>query len=165
MWWFVAILAAAQPDVVDRVVAVVAGEPILASDVRLEAALETVDLDAAPFFRLGDAEGRVMATAMIRNAASRLVLIEPDGDAVRNRLEAIRGQFSEHAKWSTWLQRTGVDEEGLIAALRRRILVERFLERDVAQANLEPEAYAIAVTSLLEELALRIPARRVPAFP
>ncbi len=164
MWWFLAI-AAAQADVVDRVVAVIAGEPILASDVRLEAALEAVDLEAAPFFRLGDAEGRVMATAMIRTAASRLVLIEPDSDAVRTRLESIRGQFSEHSAWSTWLQRTGVDEEGLIAALRRRILVERFLERDVAPAHLEPEPYAIAVGSLLEELALRTPARRVPAIP
>ncbi len=165
MAWLVAVgLAAAAP--VDRVIAVVGDqsqEVVTASDLALEAALPP-GTEAAPFWRAdhGDALERLVDATLIRIAAADVALYQPPPDAVRARAEEVRASFPSDAAWQAFLDRWGLDAVELAAVLRRRMVVERFLARNLKADPADADAWLGEMHATLAALALRIPVRMVP---
>ncbi len=163
-WLLAAGLAAAAP--VDRVIAVIGDqsqEVVTASDVALEAALPP-GTEAAPFWNPahGDALERLVDATLIRIAAADVGLYQPPQDAVRARVEEVHASFPSDAAWQAFLDRWGLDEAELGAVLRRRLVVERFLARNLKADPADTDAWLAEMHTTLAALALRIPVRMVP---
>jgi hypothetical protein len=156
----------AMAQVVDRVVAVVGDrgdQLVTASDIALEEALAPLDSTELPFWnqRHGDALERLEDAAMVRVAASDVALYQPAPDAVRQRVAAIRDRFPNEAAWQAWLDRWGLDEDGLAAVLKRRMVVEKFLLRNLSRSPLDEAAWLAEMHEQLAALETRIPIRRI----
>lgn len=158
------LLLPARAGVVDRVVAVVGDQVVLASEIRLEDELAHLDASPLPFWDpdRGTALERLLDAAAIRRSASALDLYEPPDEAVRDRLEALRGRFASRADWEEFLARWGLDEPGLLAVLRRRMIVERYLLRNLQLRPDEREAWLQAAEQLLMRLRARYEVRPIP---
>lgn len=158
------LLPTARADVVDRVVAVVGDQVLLASEVRLEGELARLDESPLPFWDpdRGTALQRLLDAAAIRRSASDLDLYEPHDEAVRDRLEALRSRFPRRADWEEFLARWGLDEPGLLAILRRRMIVERYLLRNLQIRPDDREAWLQAAEQLLARLRARYEVRAIP---
>ncbi len=157
-------LSPARAEVFDRVVAQIQQQLVLASEVHLEAALEERDRDALPFWtaRHADATGRLVDASVVRVAAGDIGLYQPEEAEVAARLEAVRGTFVDRTEWESFLSQHGLDEAALGRVLRRRLMVERFLRRNVT-ADLADEAkWLEECQGLLVQLRGRIRIRQVP---
>jgi hypothetical protein len=147
MW--AALLARAQ--VVDRVVAVVQGQPLLASEVALEADLARLDPSPLPQWRAGrDPESLAVDALVLRLAAADIGLYQPSQEAVVERVGALREALGP--QWTVFLARHGLDEDRIGPAVRRRMVVERFLARNLPTDPADAEAwlaeYDLALTAL-----------------
>src|SRR5687767_4098855 len=113
-WGMVLLVLArlASAEVVDRVVVVVDDTPILASEVRLAAALEQVDPSPIPFWTASGADTteRLVDATIVRTFAADVSLYQPSRDQVTVRLEALRGAFPTPAAYGAFLDATGLDE-------------------------------------------------------
>lgn len=154
----------ARAEVVDRVVAVVGDQLVLASEIRFEEELSGLDESPLPFWdpRRGTALQRLLDAAAIRASASDLDLYEPPDEAVRDRLETLRGRFATRADWEDFLRRWGLDEPDLLVQLRRRMIVERYLFRNLQLRPDDREAWLGAADRLLERLRARYDVRMIP---
>lgn len=156
--------ALAGAEVIDRVVVVVGDQLVLASDIRLEAELSFLDESPLPFWDPGhdDPLHRLVDAAVIRSSAGELALYEPPADAVRQRLEALRLKFRDRASWEEFLGRWGLDEPALLGVLRRRMVVERFLFRNLQLPPDDRVAWLAAADQLLTQLRERYRVREIP---
>jgi hypothetical protein len=159
-WWLWAVAAHAQ--VVDRLVAVVGGATVVtASDVELEVALAPLDASELPFWRHGDAAERLVDAALLRTAAADIALYQPTADAIRARTDAIHARFASDADWTRFRNRWGLDDAALAVVVRRRMVVERFLQRNLKADPAAEEAWLGEAHALLAGLEGRIPVRRI----
>ena len=123
-------IAAAPPQLVDRVVAMVDQDPILLSDV--ERAIQLGLIDAQP----GETE-----KALRRRALDQLVEQRLRGGEVERfgfqdvpvteldaQLAAVRGRFADEAAFAAQLSSAGIDEAGLRQMLARQLLVLLYVE-------------------------------------
>jgi hypothetical protein len=149
MWWFVA--AALSAEVVERVVAVVDGTPVLAGDVQLERALDELDVAAPPWWspREPDPMVRVIESLVVRARAERVPLYQPDRRWVLARYEAMRGAYGSAAAWADQLARLGRRDDELMLALRRRLIVEAWLRQQV-DARVSAEDWVTRADALLD---------------
>lgn len=145
---------AAPPTLVDRVVADVDGQLILLSEVAQEAILTEVDVDGTPFWDPNwlVPEQRLVSAAIVRNIAADVRLYEPSRQDVERRLEAIRGRFPRRRAWQAFLDRLSVDEARLAVLLRRRMVVDRYLRRNLLADPADPVAFQAVAAAHLEEL-------------
>jgi hypothetical protein len=157
----------ARASIVDRVVAVVDTELVLDSDIQLGSELSRRDPSPVPFWRRGPAragaEQRQVDAAILRAAAGDVALYEPDAEAIRARLEALRATFESRADWTAFLTRWGLDETTMAGVLRRRMVVEAYLQRNLQSDPASDATWNAECTVLLEDLKPRIRVRRVPA--
>lgn len=154
----------AHGQVVDRIVAVIDDKLVLASEVALESALAPRDASPVPFWRANSSspDDRLVAAALIQRAAGDLALYQPDDIAVRARLDALRLGFDDIDAWRAFLQRHGLDEDGLLVMLRRRLVVERYLTRNIVASTDNEEVWLASMATLLDKLVSRARVRRVP---
>lgn len=164
----VALLAAllalpARAEVVDRVLYVVEDQVVLLSDVELDRVIDPLDASTSPFWtRPGvDAERRVVDAAILRELAGDVSLYQPSDEAVRERVEAVRRQFPDAVRWTAFLDGWGLSEESLGAAIRRRMVVERYLARTLRADPADPRAFQAACDALLDEARPRVRIRYV----
>lgn len=157
----------AGAEVVDRVVAVVGQQVVLASDIRFEEEIAHLDQSPLPFWDAGRVTPlrRLLEAAVIRSSAGDLALYAPPDEAVRDRLEVLRGRFVSRADWEEFQRRWGLDEAGLLSVLRRRMVVERYLFRNLQLSPDDREAWLEAADLLLERLRLRYDVRMIPERP
>lgn len=155
--------APAGAVVVDRVVATVEAQLVLASEVEFEAVLVTLDASPSPFFdpTRGDPLERLVEAAVVREMAGDVAIYQPSDDEVAARVEAIRAKFAERAAWQAFLARWGHDEESLGALLRRRMVVERYLARNVQAKPDTAEAWWRGCRDLLDNVRPRYRIRYV----
>jgi len=149
VWLLLPTLAVvAQADSVDRVVAVVAGELVLQSDVAMDALLDPVDKSPSPYWANtpADRATRLADAALLRHRAGDLAIYQPSRDDVAKRLAAIE---AAHPDLNDQVKRLGYDRSMLENALKRRMIVERFLERDLVVQRTGPDAWQDALTALL----------------
>ena len=157
----------AEASVVDRVVAVVDTQVVLASDIELGSELSRIDPSPVPYWTrgpaVGGAEQRQIDAAILRAAAGDVALYEPEQDAIRARMEALRGRFESRADWTAFLARWGLDESTMAGVLKRRMVVEAYLQRNLQSSPSAAPTWNAECTALLEELRPRVRVRRVPA--
>ncbi len=153
---------AAQAQVVDRLAAVVGGATVVTtSDVEIEASLASLDPAELPFWRHGDPEERLVDAALVRLAAADVSLYQPTPDAVRARVAAIRASFATAADGDAWIARWGLDDAALAVLVRRRMVVERYLLRNLTVSPTNETAWLAEMHDLVSQLESRIPVRRV----
>lgn len=149
MWSLLPTLAiVAQADSVDRVVAIVAGELVLQSDVAIDALLDPFDTAPSAFWTAPpvDRAARLADAALLRHRAGDLAIYQPSRDDVARRLAAIE---AAHPNLDAQVQRLGYDRTMLENALKRRMIVDRLLERDLVVQRTGPNAWQDALTALL----------------
>lgn len=152
-----------RAETVDRVLWVVESQLVLASDVHLDRVLTSLDASPSAFWDLPRerADQRAVQAAMIRGLAGDVALYEPSEEEVRARVEAIRMRFRDRTAWQSFLAGWGLDEDSLATALRRRMVVERYLARNINADPSDTEAWAAAVHELLGEVRDRLRIREV----
>lgn len=165
VWWFpLGIALASPPTLVDRVVADVDGELVLLSDVDREAILAAVDPGGTPFWKPGwlPPQERLIDAAIVRAIARDVRLYEPTRNEVTLRLEGVRAQFPSRREWRAFLDRLALDEARLEVILRRRLVVDRYLRRNLLADPDDPRAFESAAAKHLTELRAVTRIRRVP---
>ncbi len=157
-------LTSARAEVVDRVLYVVEDQVVLQSDVDLEGAVAPHDPSPSLFWRRPgvEAEQRTVDAAILRELAGDVALYQPPDAEVRERVEAMRLAFADRAAWSAFLEEWGLDEEGLRALVRRRMIVERYLARTLRADPADRAAWWVACNALLTEVRPRMRIRYVP---
>lgn len=165
LWAFLSSLVVASPvTLVDRVVADVEGELVLMSDVAREALLAEMDPGGTPFWDPAwrTPEDRLIDAAIVRAIAAAVRLYEPSRQDVQRRVEAIRAQFADRRAWRTFLDQIAADESRLEVIVRRRLVVDRYLSRNLLVAESDRKAFQSAAALHLEQLRQAMRVRRIP---
>ncbi len=122
-------MTSARAEIIDRILAVVGGEPVTLSDVVAANRLGLVPPPA------GDAD-RVQATlsALIERQlqlaeVNRYVPPEPPAFAIDARVAAVRARFADDAAFATALTETGVTQDQLRARTRDMLRIESYLQQ------------------------------------
>lgn len=124
-------------QVIDRVLAVVAGQPITLSDVR-----GAITFGLAPGVPAGeDVEQSVLNSLIDRQLqlleVNRYLPPEPTGAEMDARLAAIRARFQSEAAFQAALTETGLSPDLLRALVRDNIRIENYLSQRFGM-GLEP---------------------------
>jgi hypothetical protein len=120
--------AARAEEVIDRVLAVVAGDLIMQSDVRAARELGLVspndssDPDRAVLSQLID-------RALILDEVERYAPPEPSTDAIERAFRAVRGRFRADEAFNAALARVGFDEKQLRSVLRQNLRIRAYLDQ------------------------------------
>jgi hypothetical protein len=129
-WAFATGMLAVSPwargqEVIDRIVAVAAGDLITLSDVRAARELGTVDPGAAT-----DAEvrSRLIDRALMLDEVERYAPPDPRPEAVDAALAAVRRRFESAAGLERALARAGLDEVQLREMLRQDLRIRAYLD-------------------------------------
>ncbi len=156
-----------EPQVADRLVAVVGGSTVVTSfDIALEQAIAQRDRSVLPFWDHADVAEVLIDAALLRIASADVVLYEPSPEDIRARADAFRSTFATPAEWTDFSTRWGLDDATLGVLARRRLVVERFLQRNLKSAPADREAWLAETHALVAALESRIPVRRItPSSP
>jgi hypothetical protein len=124
----------ASAEVLDRVLAVAAGQVILLSDVTAarDLGLQSTDGAADPI--------RAVLTKLIERElvlaeVDRYAPPEPDAAAVDRGVEALRARFSSHDAFTAALAKSGIDENHVRETVRQDLRVAAYLEQRFATAG------------------------------
>ena len=154
----------ARAEIVDRVAVVIEDQLVLQSEVSIEAALSQLDDSPSPFWSAGggNALERLVDAAVLRHSAGAVALYQPHRNDVATRLEAVRAKFEDRRAWATFLSDYGLDEDRLAVVLRRRMVVERYLSRNLTESVQDKPRWQAASDELLAQLRPRTAIRAVP---
>lgn len=130
-------------ETIDRVLAVVAGDIIMLSDVRAARELGLVDPGSVP-----DRDRAVLSQlidrALILDEVERYAPPEPSPDAIDRAFRAVRARFESAAAFAAALARVGFDEPQLRATLRQDLRIGAYLDQRFAGETPERGAAIIA---------------------
>lgn len=155
--------APARAGVVDRVVLVVDEDIVLESDLRIEAMLTGLDDSPSPFWTLqnGTAAQRLEDAAVVRALAEGVSLYEPTPFEVAARVDGLRGRLGQESAWQAFLTLSGLDDEAIVRLMRRRMIVERYLARNLPEDPLDTRVWLDACHALLDQVRARFRVRRI----
>jgi hypothetical protein len=122
-----------EPVLVDRIVAVVGNRLVLASDVAIEnemAARNVYTLQALAE-RRKDAGRWLVDMAIVRALAGDVRVYEPTRQDVSDALERFVATFEDAASYRRFLEQFGLTQERLQSLLTTRLVVERYIQRNV----------------------------------
>jgi hypothetical protein len=127
-WVIVATLLVAPVQLIDRILAVVSGEPITLSDVTAAATLGLVRAPA------GDDRNQAALNALIDRAlqlieVNRYVPPEPTEAAIDVRVAEVRARFDNDAAFNAALVETGVTLPQLRARVRDNLRIEGYVQQ------------------------------------
>jgi hypothetical protein len=124
----IVVRAARADEVIDRVLAVVAGDLIMQSDVRAARELGLVNAGDA-----SDPDRAVLSQlidrALILDEVERYAPPEPAPDAIEGAFRAVRARFGSDAALSSAFARVGFDEKQLRAILRQNLRIQAYLDQ------------------------------------
>lgn len=135
-------VGAARAETVDGVLFVVGARIVTRSDVLLEDALAPFDRSPVPVLvdpGRATAE-RLVDIAVLRERAGDTDIYAPTAADVRARLERVRASVGT-AAWSAFLRTWGLDEERLQGLLYSRMVVERYVLRNLGAIDADPAAF------------------------
>lgn len=167
MGWLALVLlllgAPARASVVDRIVVVVEQQLVMESDIRLEQVLAGLDPSPSPFWdrERVDARTRLVQAAIFRELAGDVALYEPGPDALVARMIALRGRFPNTDSYASFLEFWGLTETGLARVVRRRMIVELFLARNLQVDPDDRSAWYAECEALLEQVRPRFRIREI----
>jgi hypothetical protein len=118
----------AGAEIIDRVLAVVAGNLITLSDVNavIDLHLMIIDEGADPIRQILP---RLVDRALMLAEVERYAPPEPDADAVNRQLGAVRARFPTAQAFETTLARVGFDERHLRETLRQDLRIVAYLDQ------------------------------------
>lgn len=120
--------AIAASEIIDRVLAVVAGNLIMLSDVTAALEFGLAAHGAAPD-PVRDTLSRLIDRAIILAEVERYAPPEPDADAVDRELQAVRSGFASPQAFDQTLARVGVNERHLRETLRQNLRIRAYLDQ------------------------------------
>jgi hypothetical protein len=125
-WMFIALLLAQPGEIIDRVLAIVAGDVITQSDVLLARDLQLVSASSA------SDPTREILTALIERAlvlgeVERYAPPEPASGEIDRRLQTIRTRFQTPEAFEAALAHAGLEERHLREILRQDLRIEAYL--------------------------------------
>lgn len=153
----VLIFSLALGSVADRVIAVVDAQVVLATDVRIGDEIRYHNPSAIPFWSRPDAS---VEAAVVRAAAGDLTLYQPTPARVTDAARALEEDFGSE-NWRGFVARWNLGPAEVRSLVRRRLVVEAWLLRNLTAPPTSPEAQAQTDT-LIAELERRLRVRRVP---
>ena len=120
--------AAVAGEIIDRVLAVVAGNLIMLSDVTGALEFGLVARGPAPD-PIRDTLSRLIDRAIILSEVERYAPPEPDTDTVDRELQAVRSGFASAQAFDQTLARAGVNAQHLRETLRQNLRIRAYLDR------------------------------------
>jgi hypothetical protein len=135
-------VAARADEVIDRVLAVVAGDIILLSDVKAARELGLVEV-AGTVDPDREALTRLIDRSLMLAEADRYAPPEPTAQAVDAALAALRDRTGSAQAFETALRRGGLDETQLRAILRENLRIREYLNQRFAAET--PERQRVMV--------------------
>lgn len=125
-WLLLMIPAAASGEIIDRVLAVVAGKLITLSDVTAARALVLERADGAPD-PTESVLSRLIDRELILAEVDRYAPPEPTVAAVGDEVARVRARFPSPAAFADALARSGIDERHLRETLRQDLRMRAYL--------------------------------------
>ena len=124
---------ATRAEVIDRMLAVVAGHLVMLSDVTAARDLGLVQVGSA-LDPTREALSRLIDRSLILAEVERYAPPEPDADAVDRELEAVRARLPSAQAFTDALARAGIDERHLRETLRQDLRIRSYLNQRFAAA-------------------------------
>jgi len=129
-----AITTGARAEILDRVLAVVAGRLIMLSDVTAARDLRLVPIEPAAD-PVRDVLMKLIDRELVLVEVDRYAPPEPTADAVDGEMQRIRGRFASPAELDAALARSGLDIQDLRETLRRDLRMRAYLDQRFAGAG------------------------------
>ncbi|MFN7144264.1 MAG: hypothetical protein ACK4YP_10835 [Myxococcota bacterium] len=158
------LLGLAAAETVDGILHVVGERIVTRSDVAFEADVDP--RDQSPLAPLEDPayplEQRLVDFAILRDLAGDIAIYKPSPAEVRARWERLRAGWPHPEDHPAFLARWGLDDEQLLGFLYSRLVVERYVARNAAQAasvtaaeDITPAAYQAWMGTLRSRATVR----------
>ena len=148
----VAMIATVQPDILDRTLALVGGQPITLSDVR--AAIELGLFEGTSTTNVSDMTNRLVDRELILREVQRYAPPAPADSAVDTRVSEITKRFASTIAFMKVLETHGFTEIRLRAWVRDDLRTEGYLAQRFASAE-TPERRRELVVDWLSDLRRR----------
>jgi hypothetical protein len=129
-----ALTCVVRAETIDRVVAVVAGQVIMLSDVSAarELGLESADPGSNPVRAM---LSRLIDRQLMLAEVDRYAPPEPAADAIDMGLAAVRGRFATSTAFEEVLARCGIDEKHVREWIRQNLRIVAYLEQRFTPAD------------------------------
>ena len=134
--------AAPRLDTIDRIMAVVAGQPITLSDVNAALAFQLVAPPPAGADKLAATLDRLIERTLILTDVDRYQPAEPAPDAIADQLAAIRTRMG--AGFDRELKATGLTEEALRREIRDNMRIQIYLNERFSGAESAQRSQLVA---------------------
>jgi hypothetical protein len=130
----IALTCIVRAETIDRVVAVVAGQVIMLSDVTAarELSLESAEPGPDPVRSM---LSRLIDRDLMLAEVDRYAPPEPDTDAIDRGLAAIRDHFTSRAAYDAVLTRCGIDEKHVRETIRQNLRIDAYLAQRFTPAD------------------------------
>jgi hypothetical protein len=150
---------------VDRIVAVVGDRLVLASEVAIETELAARNVYAIDALadRRRDAARWLVDVAIVRALAGDVKVYEPSRQEVADAVERFRAAFEDAATYRELLARYGLTEPRIQSLLTTRLVVERYIQRNVGLGLSDEELaprYAAWIAERRQQVSIREIAER-----
>jgi hypothetical protein len=121
-------------ETIDRVLAVVAGQVILLSDViaARDLGLQTPDAAGDPIRSLLN---QLIDRELVLAEVDRYAPPEPDVEAIDREVERLRARFPSAQAFDVMLERSGIDDQHVRATMRQNLRKTAYLNRRFASAG------------------------------
>jgi hypothetical protein len=153
-WLWLWLVFSAHAELVDRIVAVVGDQLVLSSEIALEEVISKADTPDTPFWRPHHKTSleRLTEAALVRHTAGDIAIYNPSEDEVQGRIETIRHHFKDRGSWTLFLEKWMLDDATLRVLVRRRIVVERYLSRNISIKTTDERAWLRACDHKINSL-------------
>lgn len=121
--------AAPSAEVIERVLAVVAGDLVLLSDVNAARDFGLVAVDPAAGDLTGEILSRLIDRSLVLAEVERFVPPEPEAAAVDQELQSARARFASPQMFDAALARAGIDERHLRETFRQDLRIAAYLSQ------------------------------------
>ena len=136
----VASLMVVQPELLDRTLALVGGQPITLSDVRAAVALGLVDADRSAPDQTAAVTRQLIDRELVLREVQRYAPATPTEAAVDARLEELRKRFADGAAFNRALDIQGFTDVRLRAWIRDDLRTQAYLAQRFVAASLPTDA-------------------------
>jgi hypothetical protein len=129
-----------EPVVIDRVVVVVSGKVITQSDLNLSIVLDAQDPSEVPMLSgvATNPTERLINRKILLGLAGEIRVFQPTEAEVRIRMNRLKNSWTELNDYRTFMLQHGLNETRLMLRLTERIVVERYIERNLTGQGQEP---------------------------
>jgi peptidyl-prolyl cis-trans isomerase SurA len=122
-------VSAVRAEVIDRMLAVVAGDVVLQSDVRAAREFGLVSFDSSAADADREVLARLIDRALVLAEVDRFAPPEPDAASVDMQVAAVRARFPTDQAYSATLARVGIEERHLRERVRQDLRMAAYLDQ------------------------------------